>query len=103
MVQTTNPKGAAKVVVGSIIPWLQVRVLPVLFRRKLNRNHTLDYLATLASAVFSKAQNGSYYRFAKMEESHRAQNERAPAYRLHKASGQAIVTINRQDHYLIRG
>ena len=31
MVQTTNPKGAAKVEVASIIPGLQVRVLPVLF------------------------------------------------------------------------
>jgi hypothetical protein len=30
MVQTTNPKGAAKAEVASIIPWLQVRVLPVL-------------------------------------------------------------------------
>lgn len=31
MVQTTNPKGAAKAEVASIIPWLQVRILPVLF------------------------------------------------------------------------
>ena len=31
MVQTTNPKGASKDEVASIIPWLQVRVLPVLF------------------------------------------------------------------------
>jgi len=30
MVQTTNPKGAAKAEVGRIIPWLQVRILPVL-------------------------------------------------------------------------
>jgi len=32
MVQTTNSKGAVKTVVVSIIPWLQVRILPVLFR-----------------------------------------------------------------------
>jgi hypothetical protein len=31
MVQTTNPKGAAKAEVVRIIPWLQVRILPVLF------------------------------------------------------------------------
>ncbi|MFO0060307.1 MAG: hypothetical protein ACK57O_05450, partial [Planctomyces sp.] len=31
MVQTTNLKRAAKAEVGSIIPWLQVRILPVLF------------------------------------------------------------------------
>lgn len=30
MVQTTNLKRAAKAEVGSIIPWLQVRILPVL-------------------------------------------------------------------------
>ena len=30
MVQTTNPKGAAKAEAASIIPWLQVRILPVL-------------------------------------------------------------------------
>ena len=29
MVQTTNLKRAAKAEVGSIIPWLQVRILPV--------------------------------------------------------------------------
>jgi len=30
MVQTTNPKGAVKTEVVGIIPWLQVRILPVL-------------------------------------------------------------------------
>lgn len=29
MVQATNPKGAAKVEVVRIIPWLRVRILPV--------------------------------------------------------------------------
>ncbi len=27
-------------------------------------------------------------------------SSKPPAYRLHKASGQAVVTINKQDHYL---
>ena len=47
MVQTTNPKGAAKAEVASIIPWLQVRVLPVLFAdapeaRAERANHRKD-------------------------------------------------------------
>lgn len=33
MVQTTNLKRAAKAEVGSIIPWLQVRILPVLLSK----------------------------------------------------------------------
>jgi hypothetical protein len=30
----------------------------------------------------------------------RANSTKPPSYRLHKASGQAVVTINRKDHYL---
>lgn len=37
MVQTTNPKGAVKTEVVSIIPWLQVRILPVLLIDKIVR------------------------------------------------------------------
>jgi len=32
--------------------------------------------------------------------SNRANSTRPPSYRLHKASGQAVVTIDRRDHYL---
>jgi hypothetical protein len=37
MVQTTNPKGAVKTEVVSIIPWLQVRILPVLLIDSIDR------------------------------------------------------------------
>ena len=37
MVQTTNPKGAVKTEVVSIIPWLQVRILPVLLIDRIVR------------------------------------------------------------------
>jgi len=37
MVQTTNPKGAVKTEVVGIIPWLQVRILPVLLIDSIDR------------------------------------------------------------------
>lgn len=74
MVQTTNPKGAAKAEAVRIIPWLQVRILPVPFLHPVDAAAGTLADRSQATRPFLAATGGSASRSSSRRRLPRADN-----------------------------
>jgi hypothetical protein len=87
-----------------VLPKLEVEGSNPFFRslRKSRRNPILDYLPTVGSAACFLRDNGVIYARAFSRKGFAMPNagSRVPGYRLHKASGRAIVKLGGKVHYL---